>query len=276
MDALHPPRFVAIAYQPKGPVDLLLIRRKREEWRINMKSIKGRIALVTGAGSGIGRAVSIALASEGARLILTGRREEKLLETRKLTGLKEKDCLVVPGDITKKSFVWELAADIENRFGGLDILVNNAGKALNKPFEETSLEEFDEIMSINVRAPYMVIQAVLGLLKKSGSGSIVNIASVTAHKGYIYQSSYVCSKHAIYGLTKSIAKEVAGDGIRVHAICPGGVKTDMIGTARPDLTDASFIAPEDIADTVCFLIKHEDTMIIDEVGMHRIGKEPFL
>ena len=124
--------------------------------------------------------------------------------------------------------------------------------------------------------PYLLTQKALPYIKKSDRASIINIASVVAHNGYPQQSAYVASKHALLGFTKSLATEVYNDGVRVHAISPGGVYTDMIKIARPDLTADGMIMPNEIADIVMFLLKNRGNAVIDEIIVHRVNKQPFL
>lgn len=238
---------------------------------------QGKTALITGAGSGIGRATAIRFAKEGLRLVLVGRRAEKLAETRKLTGLSDADCILVSGDITEDGFAMKLREITEEHFGGLDVLVNNAGKVLNKTFEDTEIRDFEDILRVNVFGPFMITKAFLPVLRRSEVPVIVNVASQAGHIAYANQTVYGASKHALIGMTKSLAKEVYPDGIRVHLVSPGGVNTEMITQVRPDLNNgAAMTQPEDIADMILFLISHGDTMMIDEVLIHRSTKEPFV
>jgi 3-oxoacyl-[acyl-carrier protein] reductase len=154
-------------------------------------------------------------------------------------------------------------------------LINNAGSAANAPFEKVLLEDFDRIMNINVRVPFFLTQLALPHLKRSAAATIINIASVTAHSGYPQQSVYSASKHALLGLTKSIAAEYYKDDIRVHALSPGGVYTDMVKVTRPDLSPEGMIMPEDIADIVHFFLANRGNGVIDEILVHRVGKTPF-
>ena len=121
-----------------------------------------------------------------------------------------------------------------------------------------------------------MIQSMLPLLKKSDAATIINIASVVAHSGYPLQSIYTASKHALLGMTKSLAAEYYQENIRVHAISPGGVYTDMVKISRPDLTSEGMIMPEEIADIVHFLLVNRGNAVIDEICVHRLNKEPFL
>jgi NAD(P)-dependent dehydrogenase (short-subunit alcohol dehydrogenase family) len=145
----------------------------------------------------------------------------------------------------------------------------------NLAFENVSVEEFDKIMAINVKVPFFLTQFVLPLLKKSAAATIINIASVTGHAGYPQQSVYSASKHALLGMTKSIASEYYKENIRVHAISPGGVYTDMVKVTRPDLKPDGMIMPEDIAEIVHFFLANRGNAVVDEILVHRVGKEPF-
>jgi len=131
-------------------------------------------------------------------------------------------------------------------------------------------------MAINVRVPFYLTQQALPYLKLSSAASIINMISVVGHLGYPFQSIYTASKHALLGLTKSLAQEYYKQGIRVHAICPGGVYTDMIKISRPDLTPDGMIMPNEIADIVHFLLANRGNAVIDEIVVHRLRKEPFL
>lgn len=241
---------------------------------LNTIDLKGKRALVTGAGSGIGRAIALRLAEEGMKLALVGRSADKLVRTAALTG-RPLDMLVLPADITRKRDLDDVFHVLEGHFKGLDVVVNNAGMALNKPFEDTSDDEFDAIMALNARAPFIICRRALGLLRASECPAIVNIGSVTAHDGYACQAAYAASKHALLGLTKALAKEVYSEGIRVHMISPGGVATDMIGVARPDLTEEGMIRPEEVAELAAYLVSHRGGAVIDELRLHRAAKEPF-
>lgn len=240
-------------------------------------SIKGIKAIITGASGGIGEIIAKCLAAEGVKLALLGRNEEKLkklaLETEKISGEK---AVIIPGDLTSADYVSHAVEKASKLLGGIDILINNAGIAHSTPFEEITEEQYDTIMDTNVKGPFMMCQKTLPYLRKSDVASIINIASVTAHKGYPFQSVYTASKHALLGFSKSLAKEVFEEGIRVHVISPGGVFTDMIKTSRPDLTSDGMIVPEDIADLILFILKHRGNAVVDEICVHRAAKEPFM
>lgn len=240
-----------------------------------MKKLKGRVALVTGAGGGIGRAIAVKLAKMGMSIALCGRREEKLWAAAEATGRPE-DMLIIAGDLTDEAHLMSSLAIVKARFGRLDVLVNNAGMALNCPFAETSAEEFDSIMAINVRTPFLLTREALPLLKESDRATIINIGSVVSYVGYADQAAYSASKHALLGMTRALAREVWADGIRVHLIAPGGVDTDMVRIARPDLRTDGMIQAGEVADAVEYLVAHRGNAVIDEIKLHRAGKEPFI
>ena len=240
------------------------------------QDLTGKIAVVTGAGGGIGRATAVRLAQEKMKLVLFGGNNlAKLDETRRLVE-QQTECLEVPGNLTDLQAMDAMFAKMIDAWGGLDVLVNNAGMTLNAPFAETTVEQFDAIMAINVRVPYFLTQKAIPYLKRSQAATVINIASVVAHAGYPGQSAYAASKHALLGFTKSLAAEHYNDNIRVHAIAPGGVYTDMVKIARPDLTPEGMIMPEDIAEIIAFFLLNRGNAVVDEIIVHRMNKQPFL
>lgn len=242
-----------------------------------MQDIKGLTALVTGAGGGIGREICIGLAREGANVVLFGGNDlEKLEQTRKAVVAAGGKALSLPANLFEYGVYGQNLERAAEFFGGIDVLINNAGKAFNAPFCQTSEKVFDNLMEINSKVPFMLTQKALPYLEKSKRASIINICSVVGKAGYPLQSAYVASKHALLGFTKSIAAELYVKNIRVHAVCPGGVFTDMIKVARPDLTGEDMIQPEEIADVVLFLLKSRGNAVIDEISVHRVNKQPFL
>ena len=238
--------------------------------------LNAKTALITGASGGIGSAIAKKFASYGMRLLLTGRNEEALFKTASAVSAAGGEALCLAGDITKADFRAQLLATAQEHFGGLDVLVNNAGVAQSEAIEEISEESFDRIMNINVRVPFFLTQAALPLLKQSDMGTVLNIGSVISHKGYPLQSVYAASKHAVLGWSKSLANEYFEEGIRVHVISPGGVYTNLIKIARPDLTPEGMTLPEDIAEVAGFYLEmRKADAVIDEIEVHRPKKAPF-
>lgn len=230
-------------------------------------------ALVTGAGRGIGRAVAVALAKAGYRLVLNARNPKGLKETAGLCGAD--DTTLLPADLTEEGVPERLAADAAGAAGRLDVLINNAGAVFSRSFDETDASDWDRMMAVNARAPFLLTRATLPHLRRSPEPAVVNIGSVVSEQGYPMQSAYTASKHALAGWTKVLAREVYKEGIRVHLILPGGVATDMVREVRPDIDTSDLIRPEDVADTVLFLLRSRGKGVIDAVSLHRAGKEPF-
>ncbi|MBQ8426806.1 MAG: SDR family oxidoreductase [Clostridia bacterium] len=239
--------------------------------------LKDKTALITGAGGGIGRETVKALADAGAKVILFGGRNAvELQKTAEIITNNGGVCKVISGDLTDdKIFEDAFNKAIEGE-SKIDILINNAGVAHNDKFDTVTTELFNKIMKINVQIPYFLTQKTLPYLKKSDSATIINVASVVAHAGYENQSVYTASKHALLGFTKSIAVELYKENVRVHAISPGGVYTDMIKVSRPDLSSEGMIMPKDIVDIIMFILTHRSNAVIDEIMIHRVGKQPFL
>ena len=237
--------------------------------------LKDNVIMITGASGGIGSELARKLAPLGVRLVLCGRSEEKLASLQKEVQVLGAETMIWVGDITQENAPAACVQAVLEQFGRLDILINNAGLALSCPFAETTPRQFDDIMALNVRAPYFLTQAALPYLEQSDHATVLNIASVVGHKGYPLQSAYAASKHALIGMTKSLANEVYDRGIRVHIIAPGAVYTDMVKISRPDLSPEGMILAEDIADIALFLLTHRTNAVIDEIEVHRAGKAPF-
>lgn len=237
---------------------------------------EGKTAIVTGASGGIGAAICKKLAHMKMNLVISGRKRDVLEHLAEELRAMGAGVLVCDGDITDTAFVRGLPQAALDQFGGLDVLINCAGIAQNQHFDEVTEEEYDQIMNLNVRAPFFLCQAALPALRRSGCGTIINMTSVVTHKGYPLQSVYAASKHALAGFSKSLANEVYKENVRVHLISPGGVYTPMVALARPDLTPDMVSLPEDIADIAAFYLEHRDAnAVIDEIQVHRTGKEPF-
>lgn len=239
------------------------------------KELAGKTALVTGASRGIGRATGIALGGEGATVVLTARSVEKLEsaaeEVRKAGGRAE----IVIAELTEEDSIKNLAATIGDKYGSLDVLVNNAGVTLSAGIEETTTEAWEEVMRVNARAPFILCREALPLLRKAPAGCIINIGSVVAVKGYPLQSAYTASKHALRGMTISLAEELRGSSIRVHLLCPGGADTDMVGLVRPDIKKEDLIQPDEIAELVLYLATHKGNGIVDELHIRRKNSSPW-
>ena len=237
-----------------------------------MRDIAGKSCILTGASRGIGKTIAERLAAEGV-LVTAVARDAGLLDAlcSENEGITACAC-----DVTDEEGVRKLTAGHIERHGGLDILINNAGIGSFGPIEEVSYQDFLKTMEVNAGGTYLFMQAALPAMKKQGDGDILNISSVVGLKGYPNQAAYGASKHAMMGLTRSIATEADPHGVRVRAVCPGGVNTDLIRIARPDLDPSTLIQTEDVAEAVIFMLKMTDTGITDFLPIRRNSSEPQL
>lgn len=238
-------------------------------------SLQGQVAAVTGASRGIGRAIALALAAEGATTVVLARSQEALqaLCREIAQGGGKAEPLVM--DVSCEEQVQAAMARIRQHCGRLDILINCAGIGVFGPLLTVTTEDWDRVMAVNARGPFMMCREAIPLMAEGGGGCIVNISSVVGLKGYVRQGAYVASKHALMGMTKVLAQEVQPLGIRVHALCPGGVDTDMIGDARPDLDRSQLIKPTEIAALVLWLVQQRGNAVIDELHVRRASGSPW-
>ena len=237
--------------------------------------LSGQSALVTGAGRGIGRAIGSALASAGARVFLAARTTDQLESAAREIQQDGGTAVPVPTYLSNEEDIRLLFQRISDRTGGLDILVNNAGVGVFGPLAEFSSSDFDRVMRVNTKATFLCCQQAMRLMIPKRKGYIINISSVVGFKGYPNQAAYTASKHAVMGLTKSLAVEAQEHGIRVSAVLPGGVDTKMIAEARPDLDPKILLQPEDIAHTVLYLLSLSDRAAVDQIYIRRRGSQPF-
>ncbi|WP_372806323.1 SDR family NAD(P)-dependent oxidoreductase [Pontiella sp.] len=225
-----------------------------------------RKALITGASRGIGEAIAKRLAQEGWALHLTGRDQAKLETVRAACEALGAEVSTFPADLSNENEVIELF----RQAGPVELLVNNAGIGIFGEIVGFSLEEFRKIQSTNVEGSFLCLREAMKSMMESGGGRIINISSVVGVKGYPNQAAYGASKHALLGLTKTAIEEGRAHNIRVHAICPGGVATEMVKQSRPDLTDFSaMIQPEDVAEAVAYLCRLPENITVDCIHLRR-------
>src|ERR1700687_1409541 len=206
--------------------------------------LKGKTAIVTGAGSGIGRACALALAREGAKVALVGRRQSLLEE---VAGEIGNSAVVLAADISKKDEINRVVEHTGACFGGLNVLLNNAGVLHIGTAEQITEEQWDETFNVNVRGLWLLSRAALPAMRKAGGGSIVNMASVLGINGARSRASYAPSKGAVVLLTKCMAIDHGQENIRVNAICPSFVETDLTAAVVSKAPNPKTIRSERIA-----------------------------
>jgi len=237
--------------------------------------LDGKVAIVTGGSRGIGRAIAVALGAQGATLVLAARSPAKLDETANLVRRAGGRAETVVTKLTEEGSIRSLVALVADKFGRLDVLINNAGITHSAPLEQTQTEDLDRCWAVNARAPFILCRQALPLLKQAEQATIINISSVVGVKGYPLQSAYTASKHALRGMTISLAEEMRGTSVRVHVICPGGVDTDMVQHVRPDIKKQDLIGPDEIADLVLYLVTHKGNAVVDELHVRRAVSSPW-
>ena len=238
--------------------------------------LKGKVGIVTGAGSGIGRACAIALAREGARIALIGRRRDRIEEVARSIG---ESAFAIPADVSKTDEVIRLVGETVSHFGAVNFLLNNAGVLQVGNAEQITEEQWDQTFQVNVRAVWLLSRAVLPHLRKAGGGSIINMASTLGLVGARNRAAYAASKGAVVLLTKSMALDHGHENIRVNAICPSFIETDLTAAvishapdpaaARRERTAAHPLGrlgrPEDIAGLAVYLASDESCWVTGTV-----------
>lgn len=219
--------------------------------------LQGIVAIITGGGTGIGRATALLLAERGAKVIVCSRRPELLRETVWLVNQRDGDALALLCDVRDWAQVTSMARAVLQRFSKVDILVNNAGIAIAKPIMETTQEEWDDMLDTNLKGVFLCCKAVLPSMVQAGSGVIINISSILGKTGVANFGAYCASKFGVIGLTQALADELGPGGIRVYAVCPGSTYTDLHRRIVGEEMAKVSMPPEKVAAKVIGLVTGE-------------------
>jgi len=234
-----------------------------------MRGLKDKVIIITGAGQGIGRATAIRFAQEEARVVIAEVNEstgQSVADEIVATG---REVLFTPMDVTQRESIQNMVSVVLKRFGRIDVLVNNAGIIQDKTLKKMTDGEFDRVIQVNLRGTYSCTQEVAAVMREQQSGVILNATSVVALYGNFGQTNYVASKSGVIGMTKVWARELGKDGIRVNAVAPGFIETDMVKDI-PEKVKTKMIKkiplqrigkPKDVAAVYCFLASDDASYI---------------
>ena len=237
-----------------------------------MTAERSRVALVTGAGSGIGRAIAEKLGKEGERVVVNDLKGEAADEV--VAGIKESggEASSAPGDVSDVEDVDRIVTAAREAYGSPEILVNNAGFLQQKRFVDLAVEDFDRMIAVHLRGTFLCTRAVLPEMLSRGGGIVVNVASQLGQIGGIELCHYSAAKAGIIGLTKSLAREVSAQGVRVNAVAPGPINTELIlglseewqRAKAAELPLGRFGEPAEVAETVAFLVSDGATLYVGQ------------
>lgn len=212
-----------------------------------MTQLDDKIVLVTGASRGIGRAITLRFASAGADLVIAARNQAELQDLGAEIQAMGRSCLIMPTDLRDPDQIQGLVQQSIGQFGRIDVLINNAGIGFWASISDLTLDQYDEMFDVNMRAVFLLTQAVLPQMIERGNGHIINIASTSSRWTYPEGTLYCASKFALLGFNEALAKELRTTGVRVTAVCPGQVNT-YLGGSGPQTWEEDMLSGEDIAE----------------------------
>jgi len=218
-----------------------------------MQSLDGKVALVTGAGRGIGKAVALSLAKLGCRLVLAARTTVELEQVKLDIQSDKGTAMAIPTDLARDEDIDTLVRESEREFGGVDILINNAGWGKRASVVRAKIEDWDQTLRVNLRAPMLLAQKFLPAMIAKGEGAVVNISSVSGKSGEANGAAYSASKFGLIGFTQSLFEEVREHNIKVAVILPGFVDTPMIPPVK-HLDRTKMIQADDVAQAVLYVV----------------------
>ncbi len=233
--------------------------------------LKGKVAIITGAGRGIGRAIALDLAKEGCHLVLTSRSQAELVSLVEEVTVSGANAIGLPLDLCLEENIDKQVNQTVAKFGVIDILINNHGVLYPEPFLEATLEHWDHTMSTNLRSVFLLSQKVLRLMKVRRSGYIINISSVQAFGVQPHVAAYGVSKCGMVGLSQALYEAAKEYGVKVSTVYPGITDTQMVRDLNPPTKPEQWMLPEDISYCVLFLLKQSPRMIVKDVVPWSVG-----
>ncbi|HHC6024659.1 TPA: SDR family oxidoreductase [Staphylococcus aureus] len=231
-----------------------------------MTVLTDKIAVVTGAGSGIGEAIATLLHEEGAKVVLAGRNKEKLQNVA--NQLSQDSVKVVPTDVTNKEEVDELIKIAQQTFGGLDIVINSSGQMLSSKITDYQVDEWDSMIDVNIKGTLYTVQAALPTMLEQSSGHLINIASISGFEVTKSSTIYSATKAAVHTITQGLEKELAKTGVKVTSISPGMVDTAITAAYNP--SDRKKLDPQDIAEAVLYALTQPSHVNVNEITVRPV------
>ncbi|HGX1360837.1 TPA: SDR family oxidoreductase [Staphylococcus aureus] len=231
-----------------------------------MTVLTDKIAVVTGAGSGIGEAIATLLHEEGAKVVLAGRNKDKLQNVA--NQLAQDSVKVVPTDVTNKEEVDELMKIAQQTFGGLNIVINSAGQMLSSKITDYQVDEWDSMIDVNIKGTLYTAQAALPTMLEQSSGHLINIASISGFEVTKSSTIYSATKAAVHTITQGLEKELAKTGVKVTSISPGMVDTAITAAYNP--SDRKKLDPQDIAEAVLYALTQPKHVNVNEITVRPV------
>lgn len=236
-------------------------------------SLQGRVAMVTGAGRGLGRRIAEALAGRGVRVALVARGRDEIEAVAAGIERRGGEALALPADVGRWSEAAGAVAAVEGRFGPADYLVNNAGSGWYRPFLEWSPEEISQSLGASLTGTIWMCRAALPAMVARGSGHVVNVASDLARRPLANMAVYVGAKHGVLGFSQSLLREVRSQGIKVSTVLPGIVDTAFGGGREGSRDPAWSMSPEWVAERIVELLEAPGAWVVDELALHPLGQD---
>ena len=238
-----------------------------------MQRLAGKVAVVTGSSSGIGKAIALRFGEEGAKVVVAARRKALCEQTAKQICRKGGEASVIQTDVSHETQVDMLYDKALQQYGRVDIAVHNAGIFGGRRIAETTTPAFDEVMNVNLRGTFFCCRAAFKHMKAQGGGVIINMSSVAGVQAWTGTGIYSASKHGVMALTRALADEGRPFNIKVSAICPGGVADELVDSTPEEILRSEKISPFDIAETAVYVCTLGKFGVVQVVVLNRLGAD---